>query len=51
MALWHNIAFIPLWVLPNSFFWIGNGVFSMQSAVQGAWGVVSLASLLQLRNS
>jgi SHS family lactate transporter-like MFS transporter len=35
-------AYIPLWVLPNSFFWIANGVFCMQSAVQGAWGVIPI---------
>ncbi|GAA5825838.1 hypothetical protein JCM3770_005239 [Rhodotorula araucariae] len=33
-------AFIPLWLLPNSFGGLAAGAFFVQFGVQGAWGVV-----------
>ena len=33
-------AFIPLWILPNSFSGLAAGAFCIQFGVQGAWGVV-----------
>lgn len=33
-------AFIPLWILPNSFGALSAGAFCIQFGVQGAWGVV-----------
>lgn len=40
-------AFIPLWILPNTFSGLSAGAFCIQFGVQGAWGVVSqLVALL-----
>lgn len=33
-------AFIPLWILPNSFSGLSAGAFCVQFGVQGAWGVI-----------
>lgn len=38
-VLW-TAAFIPLWILPNSFPGLAAGGFFMQWGVQSAWGVV-----------
>lgn len=35
-------AFIPLWLLPNSFGGLAAGAFFVQFGVQGAWGVVPI---------
>ncbi|OAX41420.1 carboxylic acid transporter protein [Rhizopogon vinicolor AM-OR11-026] len=35
-------AFIPLWVLPNSFAALSAGAFFVQFGVQGAWGVIPI---------
>ncbi|GAA6038147.1 hypothetical protein JCM8097_005758 [Rhodosporidiobolus ruineniae] len=39
MCIW-TCAFIPLWLLPNSFGGLAAGAFFVQFGVQGAWGVV-----------
>lgn len=41
MALWAG-AFIPLWILPNSFSGLAAGAFFLQVGVQGAWGVIPI---------
>lgn len=38
----HLVAFIPLWILPNTFSPLSAGAFCVQFGVQGAWGVVCL---------
>ncbi|KAI0040953.1 carboxylic acid transporter [Auriscalpium vulgare] len=38
-VLWIG-AFIPLWILPNSFGALSAGAFWLQFGVQGAWGVI-----------
>ncbi|KAJ8076437.1 hypothetical protein PM082_000860 [Marasmius tenuissimus] len=35
-------AFIPLWILPNSFSGLAAGAFCIQFGVQGAWGVIPI---------
>jgi MFS family permease len=35
-------AFIPLWILPNSFSGLSAGAFWLQFGVQGAWGVIPI---------
>lgn len=35
-------AFIPLWILPNSFSGLAAGAFCVQFGVQGAWGVIPI---------
>ncbi|THH18359.1 hypothetical protein EW146_g2604 [Bondarzewia mesenterica] len=35
-------AFIPLWILPNSFGALSAGAFWVQFGVQGAWGVIPI---------
>jgi len=35
-------AFIPIWILPNSFSGLAAGAFCMQFGVQGAWGVIPI---------
>lgn len=35
-------AFIPLWILPNSFSALSAGAFCIQFGVQGAWGVIPI---------
>lgn len=35
-------AFIPLWILPDTFSPLSAGAFFVQAGVQGAWGVVRL---------
>ncbi|KAF8125097.1 carboxylic acid transporter protein [Boletus edulis] len=35
-------AFIPLWILPNSFGPLSAGAFFIQFGVQGAWGVIPI---------
>lgn len=35
-------AFIPLWILPNSFGGLAAGAFCIQFGVQGAWGVIPI---------
>ena len=35
-------AFIPLWILPNSFGGLSAGAFCLQFGVQGAWGVIPI---------
>ena len=35
-------AFIPLWILPNSFPKLAAGAFCVQFFVQGAWGVIPI---------
>ncbi|KAA1474767.1 carboxylic acid transporter [Dentipellis sp. KUC8613] len=35
-------AFIPLWILPNSFSALSAGAFCIQVGVQGAWGVIPI---------
>ncbi|KAH0826254.1 carboxylic acid transporter protein [Lanmaoa asiatica] len=35
-------AFIPLWILPNSFSALAAGAFCVQFGVQGAWGVIPI---------
>jgi len=35
-------AFIPIWILPNSFKGLAAGAFCMQFGVQGAWGVIPI---------
>jgi len=35
-------AFIPLWILPNSFGGLSAGAFFIQVGVQGAWGVIPI---------
>jgi len=35
-------AFIPLWILPNSFGPLSAGAFFVQFGVQGAWGVIPI---------
>jgi SHS family lactate transporter-like MFS transporter len=39
MLLW-TAAFIPLWILPNTFGGLTAGAFFLQFGVQGAWGVI-----------
>jgi MFS transporter, SHS family, lactate transporter len=41
-------AFIPLWILPNTFSGLSAGAFCIQFGVQGAWGVVSQLVALPL---
>ncbi|OAV91545.1 hypothetical protein PTTG_10069 [Puccinia triticina 1-1 BBBD Race 1] len=41
MCIWTG-AFIPLWILPNSFSGLALGAFFLQFGVQGAWGVVPI---------
>ncbi|KAH9954974.1 carboxylic acid transporter [Russula dissimulans] len=40
-VLWAG-AFIPLWILPNSFSGLSAGAFWLQFGVQGAWGVIPI---------
>lgn len=40
-CIWTG-AFIPLWILPNSFGALCAGAFFIQTGVQGAWGVVPI---------
>jgi MFS transporter, SHS family, lactate transporter len=40
-VLWAG-AFIPLWILPNTFGGLSAGAFWLQFGVQGAWGVVPI---------
>jgi MFS transporter, SHS family, lactate transporter len=40
-VLWAG-AFIPLWILPNSFGLLSAGAFWLQFGVQGAWGVIPI---------
>jgi len=35
-------AFIPLWIVPNSFSALAAGAFCIQFGVQGAWGVIPI---------
>jgi SHS family lactate transporter-like MFS transporter len=35
-------AFIPLWILPNTFGALSAGAFWLQFGVQGAWGVIPI---------
>ncbi|KAJ7444352.1 MFS general substrate transporter [Mycena latifolia] len=35
-------AFIPLWIIPNSFPALAAGAFCIQFGVQGAWGVIPI---------
>jgi SHS family lactate transporter-like MFS transporter len=35
-------AFVPLWILPNSFSALAAGAFCVQFGVQGAWGVIPI---------
>lgn len=35
-------AFIPLWILPNTFGSLSAGAFCIQVGVQGAWGVIPI---------
>lgn len=42
LVLCYTAAFIPLWILPNTFGGLTAGGFFMQSGVQGAWGVVPI---------
>ncbi|KAJ7204305.1 major facilitator superfamily domain-containing protein [Mycena haematopus] len=35
-------AFIPLWIIPNSFSALAAGAFCIQFGVQGAWGVIPI---------
>jgi len=35
-------AFIPLWILPNTFGGLSAGAFWLQFGVQGAWGVIPI---------
>lgn len=35
-------AFIPLWILPDSFSALSAGAFCIQFGVQGAWGVIPI---------
>jgi len=35
-------AFIPLWILPNSFSALAAGAFFIQVGVQGAWGIIPI---------
>jgi SHS family lactate transporter-like MFS transporter len=37
----YNPAFIPLWIIPDTFPKLAAGAFCVQFGVQGAWGVVS----------
>ena len=37
-----SAAFIPLWIIPDSFSSLAAGAFCIQFGVQGAWGVVRL---------
>jgi MFS family permease len=39
LALW-TAAWIPLWIIPDSFGGLAAGGFFVQSGVQGAWGVI-----------
>ncbi|KAJ9110461.1 hypothetical protein QFC19_001587 [Naganishia cerealis] len=39
-AIFFTGAFIPLWVLPDTFGKLSAGAFFVQFGVQGAWGVV-----------
>jgi len=41
MCVWTG-AFIPLWILPNTFSGLALGAFFLQFGVQGAWGVVPI---------
>lgn len=36
------IAFLPLWLLPNSFGGLAAGAFFVQFGVQGSWGVIPI---------
>ncbi|WVF69702.1 hypothetical protein IAT40_004481 [Kwoniella sp. CBS 6097] len=40
-AFW-TAAFLPLWILPNTFGGLAAGGFFVQAGVQGAWGVVPI---------
>lgn len=40
-CLW-TCAFLPLWLLPNSFGGLAAGAFFVQFGVQGAWGVIPI---------
>ncbi|KAH7885614.1 carboxylic acid transporter [Phlebopus sp. FC_14] len=35
-------AFIPLWIIPNTFSALSAGAFCIQMGVQGAWGVIPI---------
>ena len=35
-------AFIPLWILPDTFGKLAAGAFCVQFGVQGAWGVIPI---------
>ena len=35
-------AFIPLWILPDTFSALSAGAFCIQFGVQGAWGVIPI---------
>lgn len=39
---YRTCAFIPLWLLPNSFGGLAAGAFFVQFGVQGAWGVIPI---------
>jgi len=42
ITLCYTAAWIPLWILPESFAGLTAGGFFMQSGVQGAWGIVPI---------
>lgn len=42
MTLCYTAAWIPLWILPDTFGGLSAGGFFIQSGVQGAWGVVPI---------
>lgn len=42
IALFWTAAFIPLWIIPNSFGPLSAGAFFVQFGVQGAWGVIPI---------
>lgn len=42
VSVFWTAAFIPLWILPNSFSGLAAGGFFMQWGVQSAWGVVPI---------
>lgn len=41
-AIFFTGAFIPLWILPDTFGKLSAGAFFVQFGVQGAWGVVPI---------
>jgi SHS family lactate transporter-like MFS transporter len=44
-------AFVPLWILPETFPGLALGVFWLQFFLQGAWGEYLSASLVKLNSS